>query len=124
MMHNFRNLKVYQRAIDFIVDIYNLTKGFPPEEIFGLTSQIRRAGTSIALNVAEGSGNESKKEFRRFLEIALRSNYEVMTCLKIARKLEYCSNEAYEKLMQEADEIAAMIVGLMKSLGRGMSNKK
>lgn len=123
-MHNFRNLKVYQRAIDFIVDIYNLTKGFPPEEIFGLTSQIRRAATSISLNIAEGSGNKSKREFKRFLEMALRSNYEVSACLEIARKLEYCSNEACEKLMQEADEIAAMIVGLMKLLERGAGSTK
>jgi four helix bundle protein len=114
--HNFRNLKIYQRAIDFSVDIYKITKRFPREEIYGLTSQTRRAVTSISLNIAEGSGNSSEKEFRRFLEIALRSDYEVMTCLEIAIRLDYCKEEDCERLITEADEIAAMITGFSKSL--------
>ena len=117
-MHNFRNLKVYQRAIDFAVEIYRVTKKFPKEEIFGLTAQFRRAVSSISLNIAEGSGNKSNKEFMRFLEIALRSDYEVITCLDIAKKLEYCAEDEFGKLLSESDEIAAMIVGLMKSLER------
>jgi four helix bundle protein len=88
--HNFRKLKVYQRAIEFAIEIYKLSKTFPREELYGLTSQIRRAATSISLKIAEGSGNNSEKEFRRFLEIALRSDYEVMTCLEIALRLNYC----------------------------------
>ncbi len=120
--HNFRNLKIYQRAIGFAVEIYSLTKTFPKEEIYGLTSQGRRAVTSISLNIAEGSGNNSEKEFKRFLEIALRSSYEVMSCLEIASRLKYCTKEDYEKLIAEADEIAAMIFGFSKTLssdGRG-----
>jgi len=100
--HNFRNLKVYSRAIEFAVDIYRLSKAFPKEELYGLTSQIRRAVTSISLNIAEGSGNSSEKEFRRFLEIALRSDYEVMSCL----------------------EIALMIVGFSKSLSSDNRGQK
>ena len=115
-MHNFRKIKVYQRAIDFAVEIYRISKKFPKDELFGLISQIRRAVTSISLNVAEGSGNKSNKEFQRFLEIALRSDYEVMTCLEIALRLKYCRKEDFEKLIAEADEIAAMIVGFSKSL--------
>ncbi|MFH1563348.1 MAG: four helix bundle protein [Nitrospirota bacterium] len=115
-MHNFRNLKVYQRTIDFTVEIYKITRKFPREELWGLTSQIRRAVTSISLNIAEGSGNKSSKEFLRFLEIALRSDYEVITCLEIAKRLGYCSEEDIGGLSREADEIAAMLVGLMKSL--------
>lgn len=115
-MHNFRKIKVYQRAIDFAVEIYRVSKIFPKDELFGITSQIRRAVTSISLNIAEGSGNKSNKEFQRFLEIALRSDYEVMTCLEIALKLTYCEREDYEKLIAESDEIAAMIVGFSKSL--------
>jgi four helix bundle protein len=74
-MHNFQKLKVYQKAVDFSVLIYKLTKTFPKEEQFGLTSQFRRAVISISLNIAEGSGNKSNKEFKRFVEFALRSNY-------------------------------------------------
>lgn len=114
--HNFRNLKVYKRSIGFAVEIYKLSRLFPKEEIFGLTNQIRRAVTSISLNIAEGSGNKSVKEFKRFLEIALRSDYEVMTCLEIAFRLNYCSKEDFDRLITEADEIAAMIVGFSKSL--------
>lgn len=114
--HNFRNLKIYQRAIDFTVEIYKLSKTFPKEELYGLTSQIRRAVTSISLNIAEGSGNNSEKEFKRFLEIALRSDYEVMTCLEIALRLNYYKRNDFERLITEADEIAAMISGFSKSL--------
>lgn len=114
--HNFRNLKIYARSIEFAVEIYTLTKTFPREELYGITSQIRRAAASISLNIAEGSGNTSAKEFRRFLEIALRSDYEVMSCLEIARRLTYCDQEKYNILIAEADEIAAMIVGFSKSL--------
>ena len=114
--HNFRNLKIYQRAIDFAVEVYKLSRSFPKDEIFGLTNQVRRAVTSISLNIAEGSGNKSVKEFQRFLEIALRSDYEVMTCLEIAFRLNYSKKEDSEILIAEADEIAAMIVGFSKSL--------
>jgi len=115
-MHNFRKLKIYQKAVGFSVQIYQFTKLFPKEEQFGLTNQIRRAVISISLNIAEGSGNKSNKEFKRFLEIALRSNYEVMSCLEIALRLGYCREEDYENLITESDEIAAMIVGFSKQL--------
>ncbi|MCX5898853.1 MAG: four helix bundle protein, partial [Proteobacteria bacterium] len=85
-------------------EIYKLSKLFPKEELYGLTSQIRRAVISIALNIAEGSGNSSVKEFRRFLEIVL--------------KLNFCDKEAFSRLAAEADEIAAMISGFSKSLTR------
>jgi four helix bundle protein len=114
--HNFRNLKIYQRAISFSVEIYTLSKHFPNEEVYGLTSQIRRASISISSNIAEGSGNSSEKEFKRFLEIAQRSIYEVLACLEIANKLRYCNSEEYQRLSAEAREIAAMITGFSRSL--------
>lgn len=114
--HNFRNLKVYQRAIAFAVEIYKTTKNFPKDELYGLISQIRRAVISISLNIAEGSGNSSEKEFKRFLEISLRSDYEVIACLDIALQLGYIGVEEYNRLIAEADEIAAMISGFSKSL--------
>ncbi len=78
MKQKFRKLKVWIKSIESIKEIYEVTKNFPREELYGLTSQIRRAATSIALNIAEGSGADSKKEFCRFLNIALRSSYEVI----------------------------------------------
>ncbi|MBI5665133.1 MAG: four helix bundle protein [Nitrospirae bacterium] len=115
-MHNFKNLKIYQKAIEFSVSIYKLTNLFPEYELFGLTNQIRRAATSIALNIAEGSGNSSNKEFKRFLEISLRSNYEVIACLEIAQRLTYFKKEDSDNLITEANEIASMIVGFRKQL--------
>ena len=101
-----------------------MTSNFPKEEIYGLTSQIRRAALSIALNIAEGSGNTSEKEFKRFLEISLRSVYEVIACLDIALKLKFLSETEFEKLTKEADEIAAMIIGFSKSLNSDNIIKK
>ena len=115
-MHNFRNMKIYQKAIDYAVEIYNLTNRFPKHELFGLSSQVRRAVTSISLNIAEGSGNTSNKEFKRFLEISLRSNYEVIASLEIAQRLGYCQEEEVNKLLTEANEIASMIVSFIKQL--------
>ena len=116
--HNFRKLQIYQRAIEYAVEIYKLSRLFPKEELYGLTSQMRRAAVSISLNIAEGSGSNSEKEFRRFLQIALRSAYEVISCLEIALKLNYCEKGAFNRLASEADEIAAMISGFSKSLAK------
>lgn len=115
-MHNYRNLRVWQSAMDFTTLIYKETQLWPAEEKFGLISQIRRAATSIPLNIAEGSGNQSSKEFGRFLQISLRSVYEVMTAIEIAQRLEYLSDNRVESLLGEGDEIAAMLVGLMRHL--------
>lgn len=116
-MHRFRELKVWQRAMDFVTEIYRSSAGFPRSEQFGLTSQIRRTASSIPLNIAEGAGASSNAEFRRFLSYALRSTYEFMTALEIAQRLTYCSPDKTQVLLTEADEIAAMIVGLSRSLG-------
>jgi len=116
-MHKYRELKVWQRSMAFTILIYKETVRWPSEEKFGLVSQIRRATSSIPLNIAEGSGNTSNKEFSHYLEQALRSAYEVMTAIDIGRGLEFLTHERADQLLKELDEIAAMIVGLMKSLG-------
>ena len=84
MAHKFRDLRVWQQAMDLVTDVYRLTQRFPQHEQFGLTSQLRRAAVSIPLNIAEGAGSESPKEFKRFLDIAMRSTYETMTAIDIA----------------------------------------
>jgi four helix bundle protein len=116
MKHNFRDLKVWARAMDFVTEIYRLTQTFPKEELYGLTSQARRAATSIALNIAEGSGASSNAEFIRFLEMARRSDYEVMTSLEIAVRLGYCTQPMISQMAGEANEIAAMLTGLVKRI--------
>ncbi len=79
-MHNFKKLKVYDKAIDLSCDVRKMLKGYPREEMFSLSQQFRRAVDSIALNVAEGSGNSSDKEFSRFLDYSIRSAYECVCC--------------------------------------------
>ncbi len=116
MPHKFRDLIVWQRAMEFVAQVYVLTYDYPKHELFGLTSQLRRAAISIPLNIAEGAGSDSSKDFSRFLHIALKSTYETLTAIELAVKLEYCSREQVEVLLDEADQIAAMIVGLAKRL--------
>jgi four helix bundle protein len=116
MGHNFRELKVWERAMNFVTEIYRLTRTFSKDELYGLTSQTRRAATSVALNIAEGSGASSNAEFIRFLEMARRSVYEVIAALEIAQRLGYCQNAQIAPLQKEADEIAAMLSGLIKRL--------
>ena len=107
-MHKFRELKVWQRAIEFVTEIYRVSAEFPTSEQFGLTSQIRRAAISNPLNIAEGAGNVSDVLFQRFLGYALRSAYEVMAALEVAQRLGFCTKEATQTLLAEADQIAAM----------------
>lgn len=99
----------------FITKVYKVTKLYPKSELFGLTEQIRRAAVSIALNIAEGSGSGSDVEFNRFLRIALRSVYEVITGVEVAINLHYGNDDQQTELLQDADELGAMLTGLMKS---------
>jgi len=114
--HKFRELTVWRQAMSFVTEVYALTRSFPQHELFGLTSQIRRAAISIPLNIAEGAGCDTSNEFKRFLDIAPSSTYETMTALEISERLHYGDRDQIKPLLDEADQIAAMIVGLIKSL--------
>ena len=114
--HQFRKLVVWQRAMLYTTRIYKLSSVFPKTEQFGLTDQLRRAAVSIALNIAEGSGSGTNQEFMRFLVIAKRSAYEVITALEIARNLRYSTDNQIAELIVEAQEICSMIVGLSRNL--------
>ena len=116
MAHKFRELIVWQRAMRFVTSIYTLTRDFPPHELYGLVSQLRRTAISIPQNIAEGAGSSSANDFARFLDIALKSTYETMTALEIAERLTYCRHDQVAPWLDEADEIAAMLVGLGKKL--------
>ncbi len=102
--------------MDFIEEIYRITEKFPTKELYGLTSQLRRAATSVALNIAEGSAADSDSEFNRFLTIAHRSNYEVMCGIEIAKRLNYVELVEYDLLLKKSDELSAMISGFKKKL--------
>jgi four helix bundle protein len=114
-MFNFENLNVYQKALDFVKVVYVVTKEFPKEEIFGLTNQFRRAAVSITLNIAEGSA-QTKKGFRKFLDIARGSVLECIAILQISQNLGYIGVQKLEQLRTELVAISKMLSGLKRSL--------
>ena len=116
MAFKFEKLKVWQRAIELSNQIDMLTKTFPKEEVYILTSQIKRATDSIALNIAEGSTGQSNKEFNRFLGYALRSGIEVVSCLYLAKGRNLINEKQFNKHYDELTEIVKMIQGLRNSL--------
>jgi len=117
-MAGFKDFSVYNKGLDVVKEVDEVSKKFPKAEIFGLTNQLRRAVTSIVLNIAEGSGCKSSKEFSRFLNYALRSKHEAVACLDITEQLGYISRDESDKLKREWEEISSMIVGLTRSLKR------
>ena len=115
-MSDFRKLNVYNKALEFVEDVYKLSNNFPKEEQFALTSQMKRAVTSICLNIAEGSGRHHSKDFIQFLRIALGSSLECSSLLDIALKLSFISEKDYAKLINQCSEIGKMLNGLIGSL--------
>ena len=113
-MHH-RNLEAWKESINFVTEIYTLTKGFPKEELWGLTSQIRRASISIPSNIAEGCGRTTPKETARFMDIALGSIAEVETQLIIAENLGYINSE---ELIIKLGRINALVQGIKKYLNK------
>ncbi|MBU2102242.1 MAG: four helix bundle protein [Candidatus Omnitrophota bacterium] len=116
MALKFEKLKVWQKALDLSATIHSLTKQFPKEELYILTSQIKRAADSVALNIAEGSTGQTNAEFRQFVGYAVRSAIEVVACLHIAKKREIVSNENFDVLYGELEEIIKMLQSLRKAL--------
>ena len=123
-MYRFEKLEVWQKAMDFCELVYQKTKQFPKSEIYGLTSQFRRAATSIPLNIAEGSACRTKKEFVQFLTIALRSQYETATILKLAFRLEFLSKTDYDLLQDRLSEIGRLLQGLINSVQKKTKNQQ
>ncbi|HMR85332.1 MAG TPA: four helix bundle protein [Niabella sp.] len=116
MAFKFEQLRVWQKALELTELVHNTTKQFPKEELFVLTSQIKRAADSVALNIAEGSTGQTNKEFSRFLSIAFRSNIEVVGCIFIADKRQIISKESFDKIYKMSEEILSMISALIKKL--------
>ena len=118
MSGSFRDLQAWQKAVDLVSEIYALTRSFPRDELFGLSAQLRRAAVSVASNVAEGKGRSSDKEFSLFLHHARGSLCEIETQLVIAQKLGYAGEKEAVTLERSAGELARMINGLIKAVGR------
>jgi four helix bundle protein len=123
VIQSFRDLEVWQRSMELIVAVYRLTKGFPRDEIFGLTAQLRRAAISIPSNIAEGQGRLNTREFRHFLSIARGSNSELQTQLEIARTV----GLGDEKLVGEAEALSGrvgqMLVRLLSVLKSKLTDR-
>ncbi|MFL0682851.1 MAG: four helix bundle protein [Algoriphagus aquaeductus] len=105
----FENLKIWQKAMDFGEMIFDESRNFPKEETYNLISQARRAADSIALNIAEGSISQSNPEFIKFINYAVRSLAEVVTCLHKAKRRNYISSEVFKQLYQEAFHLMNML---------------
>ena len=116
MGESFRELVVWQRAIELTLGVYQLTARFPDSERFGLTNQLRRAAVSIASNIAEGYGRATKGEYIQFLGHARGSASEVETQLVIARALGFGSKESLTKTEKSCSEVGRMLRAMMKSL--------
>lgn len=112
----YRELVGWQRAMDLVEQIYLVTKGFPREETYGLTSQIRRAAVSVPSNIAEGQGRQSTKEFINHLSIAYGSLLEVETQTLIAQRLSYITREQSSDILTTTAEIGRLINGLTTAL--------
>jgi four helix bundle protein len=119
---DYRQLIVWQKAMDFVVLLYRTTAPFPEEELYGLTAPMRRAGVSIPSNIAEGQGRDTAAEFVRFLSIARGSVKEVETQVLLSRRLGYINQAKEAELTQFTDEISRLLTGLRASLRREPSN--
>jgi four helix bundle protein len=115
-MNNFKELKVWKKAIELSVLVYKTTKNFPADERFGLISQINRCSVSISSNIAEGAGRNNKKEFRHFLRIAQGSCYELESQLILSNKIEFIKDDKLTELEPIINEVNRMLHGLKKSL--------
>lgn len=115
-MHRYKELKVWQKAIDLALEVYRITEKLPAEERFGLISQINRCAISIPSNIAEGAGRNSNKDFNHFLGISLGSSFELDTQMIISNRLGYVNNADFEEIEKELEYIQNMIVKLKQNL--------
>lgn len=113
-MTSYKDLIVYQKSIQLVTIVYQLTENFPQKEIFGITNQIRRASISIPSNIAEGSARNYSKEYIQFFHIALGSAAELDTQLEISTNLQYLKQEEFLKLTDQLKEISKLLIGLIR----------
>lgn len=116
MAFRFEGLEVFQLAVQFATTAYELTGAFPKSEVFGLTANLRRAATSVALNIAEGSGRGTEREFVRFLDIATGSVFETVASFVLAERLGYVKSEELGGFRESADRLARKLNSFKRTL--------
>jgi len=121
---SYKDLKIWNRSIEIVTDVYDVTSLLPKNEIYGLTSQIRRSAISIPSNIAEGFTRYYNKEFRHFLYIALGSCAELETQLIIANRLKYLESDVKSKISNDLDIICKMITNLIKKINNDLEIQK
>lgn len=116
MQHDYRKLKIWNESVNFALEVYKMTGTFPKEELYGLTSQMRRASVSIPSNIAEGSKRTTNKDFKSFLAIAQGSCAEIETQLYIGKEIGYIKEKEYQKLSLKLLEIMKMLAVFGKNI--------
>jgi len=116
LKHNFKNLKVWQKAVELAVLVYEVTKSFPTEEKFGITSQMRRSSVSTSSNIAEGSARNSSKAFCNCLDISLGESFELEAQLIIAFRTGILPEEKFSLLSREIAELQKMVIGFKNTV--------
>ena len=117
-LRSFRDLDVWQRSMDLVVDVHALTARFPRHELFGLTAQTRSAASSVPANIAEGNGRFHRREYAHHVSMARGSVAELWTYLEIARRLGYVTDAQAESRLMTADAISRMLLMLMRALNK------
>jgi len=115
-MYTFRDLLIWQKAMQLVTNSYSLTATFPKDELFGLTSQLRRCSISIPSNISEGFGRGTNKDYHRFLTISLGSLFEFQTQIEIASNLKYISESDFNKIYEDSRELERMMSSFIKKV--------
>ena len=123
-MRDYKKYDIWKLSHFLTLEIYKITEGFPKEEVFGLTSQIRRASSSIGINIVEGCGRGSDEDFKRFLRNASGSAFEVEYILLLSKDLNYISEEQFLKLSPKAEELKMKISKLILKIEEDINKKK
>ena len=113
---NYRELIAWQKAMDLVVEVYKLSRAFPPEELYALTNQLRRAAVSVPSNIAEGQGRGVGSDFARFLRISVGSVQEAQTQMLVAERLQYVRHEDVAPVLALSEEVARVTRGLLASV--------
>ena len=117
-LQHYRQLVAWQKAMDVAVAVYDATRVLPKDELYGLTSQVRRSAVSVPSNIAEGQGRGTPDEFKRFIRVANGSRQEMETQILLAGRLGYLAQEVVDRLVQSSEEVGRLNSGLLRSLGQ------